>query len=73
MSDVQCGRHNLKLEEVRPGKFLCPEPECTHIVTADQMVKMRDLMWAQANGMVHPDAIEIPSTATGTNRKDADA
>lgn len=62
MSYVKCGIHGVELEEVRPGKLLCPEPECTHIVTSRQIEQMHDLAWAQANGMVHPDAMEIPSS-----------
>ena len=61
---TRCGIHNLELEEVRQGKWLCPEPECTHVTTDRQIEQMRDLLWAQEHGMIHPDAMEIPSTAS---------
>ena len=43
--DTRCGIHNLELEEVRPGKWLCPEPECTHVTTDRQIEQMRELLW----------------------------
>lgn len=68
---TRCGIHNLELEEVRPGKWLCPEPECTHVTTDRQIEQMRELLWVQGHGMIHPDAMEIPSTASlPNNRKD---
>lgn len=60
---TKCGIHNQELEEVRPGKWLCPEPECTHIITDAMVERMREYFWAQDNGMIHPDTIEIPVRA----------
>lgn len=56
---TKCGVHDTELEEVRPGKWLCPEPECTHIVTDQMVAKMREMFWAMDNGMVHPEATVI--------------
>jgi hypothetical protein len=56
---TRCGIHNLELEEVRPGKWLCPEPECTHITTDAMAEKVREMLWAQEHGMVHPEAMII--------------
>jgi hypothetical protein len=56
---TKCGIHGLELEEVRPGKWLCPEPECTHIITDATIAKVRDVFWAQDHGIVHPDTIVI--------------
>lgn len=57
---TRCGVHAIELEEVRPGKWLCPEPECMHIVTDGLIERMREFFWAQEHGMVHPEAMEIP-------------
>ena len=59
---TRCGIHGLELEEVRPGKWLCPEPECTHIITDSLVERIREMSWAQDHGMVHPEWTEIPVT-----------
>ena len=56
---TRCGTHHLELEEVRPGKWLCPEPECLHIVSDSMMERVREYLWAQEHGITHPDAMEI--------------
>lgn len=56
---VRCSAHQAELyEDVHDGKpmgrFLCPEPGCTAVVTPGWLAAVRDQAWCADNGMTAP-------------------
>ena len=56
---ITCSLHQRELyEDVHDGepmgRFLCPQPGCSSVVTADWLAAVRDQAWCEDNGMTAP-------------------
>lgn len=54
-----CSRHQAELyEDTRDGepmgRWLCPEPGCTAILSDEQLAAARDQAWCSDNGITAP-------------------